>query len=143
MTSRAQLQQQVDNLRFELSTVRDGMARIDYRQRRTDSWLDKFPEGVANALGVELHGFESERWSSTSVLGNDVAKLSVDAVTHQMTFQAIQHDTVPNLVVRLDDDPDWSDLTSRDLAEIEEWFRWASTGEKFDLSAAAEALNAL
>ncbi|HRF28654.1 MAG TPA: hypothetical protein PL051_03390 [Candidatus Saccharibacteria bacterium] len=143
MTSKAQLQEQVNNLRWDLSSVRDGMARRDYRQRRTDSWLDRFPEGVANALGVEQHDFVSERWTSTCVLGNDVAKLTVDAVTHRMTFQAIQHETVPNLSIVLDDDPDWDDLRSGDLAEIEEWFRWASTGEKFDPAAAAEALNAL
>jgi len=148
MTSKAQLQEQVNNLRWDLSSVRDGMARRDYRQRRTDSWLSAAPtRGSTGSPRVSPTPSASSSTTSCRSGGRAPACSATTSPAHRRRRDP--PDDLPGHPARDGAQPVHRArrrpglLRSGDLAEIEEWFRWASTGEKFDPAAAAEALNAL
>ncbi len=140
--------QELAALKKKVAIIEAEAGRDRYARGRMDTWLDEFPAGIASALGVNLSGFKSGRWSSTGTLGIEtdrpVARITVDASNgNVLTLQPLRHTHVGMHVVYLDSTPDVADLTPRQLADLEAWYRYADTGVQFDPVEAAKAINAL
>lgn len=136
----------IARLQRDLATVVDQLERTGYRDGRTDSWLDSFPAAIAEMLGAELAGFETgRRWSRGRLLhgGVAVADLAVNSVDHSITFAPVTHTQAGGHHIILDDDPSVGDLTPAQIARLEQWWRHALTGQRFDPVEAAATLNAL
>ncbi|MFZ2546284.1 MAG: hypothetical protein WAW62_04640 [Candidatus Saccharimonas aalborgensis] len=102
---------------------------------------------IAPALASELGTTASQVDTNVGVLrtramlGGDVAELTVDALSGTFSIFPVRHaDRVPTLdgAFVVGRDGDFDEVM---VSNIEQWWRWAQTGEQFDHVAAAGRLN--
>jgi hypothetical protein len=102
---------------------------------------------IAPALAKELGTSASEVNTNvgvlrtSAVLGGDVARVTVDALNGTMRLDALRHArAVPSSTMAFLIGPD-GDFDDSMVYELEDWWRFAQSGQRFDHAAAAGRLN--